>query len=275
MWTFNNKIMTFDGKWAHRYIDPYNPLELPPYTMRLLYEDGVTPSFSVGTAVQISQSPNIWDYTNVSPNWNALFIQHTSLLKVLGANVSGVTDFRSTFQYCSKLNEVALFDTSSVNILTGMFKGCSALPAVPKFDISHVTSLGAVFWSCSSLVSLPDWNTSHIQYWDDAFDGCSALEYIPETFDLTAAKNLSYTWAFCSSLKNIPNMNVSAVMDCSHTFAQCYKVESGAYAMYQKLSALSSLSDHSATFNQCGKDTVTGAAELAQIPTDWGGTMQV
>lgn len=26
------------------------------------------------------------------------------------------------------------------------------------------------------------------------------------------------------------------------------------------------------TFYDCGRDTVTGAAELAQIPSDWGGT---
>ena len=25
-------------------------------------------------------------------------------------------------------------------------------------------------------------------------------------------------------------------------------------------------------FKDCGKDTATGAAELAQIPSDWGGT---
>ena len=268
----NSNILKVNGSWLNPRIDPLNPLSLPPYTMRLLYEDGVTPSFSRGTGVQISQSPNIWDFTYENDQWYSLFSQHTSLLKVLGANVTGVFDMRSMFQYCSKLNEVALFDTSTVTIFTGMFKNCSALPAVPKFNISNVTSLGEVFWNCTSLVSLPDWNTSHIQFWDDAFHSCSALEYIPETFDLTAAKNLSYTWAYCSSLKNIPNMNASAAMDCSHTFMQCYKVESGAYALYQKLSALSSVSNHSATFYQCGLDTVTGAAELALIPSSWGGT---
>lgn len=28
-------------------------------------------------------------------------------------------------------------------------------------------------------------------------------------------------------------------------------------------------SSHASTFNKCGRDTVSGAAELAQIPSDW------
>jgi hypothetical protein len=53
-------------------------------------------------------------------------------------------------------------------------------------------------------------------------------------------------------------------------FYNCYKVESGAYALYQQASTQTTPpSSHSNTFRNCGRDTTTGAAELAQIPSDW------
>jgi hypothetical protein len=53
----------------------------------------------------------------------------------------------------------------------------------------------------------------------------------------------------------------------------CYKVETGALALYQQASTQATPpSKHDSTFWNCGRDTVTGAAELAQIPSSWGGT---
>jgi len=53
-------------------------------------------------------------------------------------------------------------------------------------------------------------------------------------------------------------------------FYNCYKVESGALALYQQASTQATPpSSHSGTFSNCGRDTVTGAAELAQIPSNW------
>jgi hypothetical protein len=54
-----------------------------------------------------------------------------------------------------------------------------------------------------------------------------------------------------------------------HMFYRCTKVESGALALYQQASAQAIVPSHDRTFYQCGSNTVTGAAELAQIPSDW------
>jgi len=55
-------------------------------------------------------------------------------------------------------------------------------------------------------------------------------------------------------------------------FMNCYKVESGALALYQQArSQANPPSTHNHAFANCGRDTVTGAAELAQIPVSWGG----
>jgi hypothetical protein len=57
-------------------------------------------------------------------------------------------------------------------------------------------------------------------------------------------------------------------------FYDCVNVQSGALALYQQASSRVTPPSHSYTFRFCGSNTETGAAELAQIPTSWGGTMQ-
>jgi len=59
----------------------------------------------------------------------------------------------------------------------------------------------------------------------------------------------------------------------TQTFHNCTKVESGALALYQQASTQTRPpSSHTYCFRSCGSDTTTGAAELAQIPSSWGGT---
>jgi len=55
-----------------------------------------------------------------------------------------------------------------------------------------------------------------------------------------------------------------------YTFDGCTSVESGALALYQQASTQSNPpQQHSYTFRNCGSNTTTGSAELAQIPNDW------
>ena len=94
--------------------DPYNPLNLPPYTIRLKFNNGVTPTFSYGTAVQVSSSPNVWDLTYQNSNWQYLVSSQTRLIEVLGANTSSVTVMDDMFAGCDELTSLSLFDTSAV-----------------------------------------------------------------------------------------------------------------------------------------------------------------
>ena len=59
----------YNGHSLYRMVDQYNPLNLPPYTMRLRYIDGFTPTAFTGTITQVSSTPNIWDFTFAEPNW--------------------------------------------------------------------------------------------------------------------------------------------------------------------------------------------------------------
>lgn len=190
-----------DGEFVYVNLpDPLNPLDLPEYTIRLKFTDGVTPTFDKGTAVQVSASPNIWDLTTDDGEWVQILYKQTALLEVLGANATGVTNMNGVFYKCTALTTVPIFDTASVTNMGGMFSNCSSLTAIPLFNTERVTEMSGMFYNCTN-------------------------------------------------------------------------VESGALAFYQQVSSQSNPpSGHAVAFTNCGSNTVSGAAELAQIPTDWGGT---
>lgn len=128
--------------WINKQL---NPLDLPPYTIRLKYKDGITPTFTKGTGVQVSQEQNIWDLTYENSDWSYLLYIHDDLLEVLGANATGVTNMAHTFDLCSSLTSVPLFDTSNVTDMSGMFRYCTLLASVPLFDTINVTDINNMF----------------------------------------------------------------------------------------------------------------------------------
>lgn len=68
----------------------------------------------------------------------------------------------------------------------------------------------------------------------------------------------------------IPLFDTTQLTDVTNAFYECYYVEGGALALYNQMSSQANPpSSHSGCFNSCGRDTVTGYAELAQIPYGW------
>ena len=77
-----------------------------------------------------------------------------------------------------------------------------------------------------------------------------------------------------SAITSIPLFDTSSAVDVSYMFYGTGNVETGALAMYTQMSTQTNPpTNYSDCFTNCGSNTVTGAAELAQIPTSWGGTM--
>ena len=152
----------------------YNPLGLPPYTIRVQIADGesVTPVYDTqgyaGTATRVSSSPNVWDLTYAKPDWEYAFGSNgsamawcfqlnnsNSLKKVLGFNSTGITNMHHLFTSQASLTDVCDFDTRSVTNAAFMFSGCSSLKALPSLDLSYATN------------------------WQDFAAGCSTIQYIP------------------------------------------------------------------------------------------------
>ena len=190
-------------------VDPYNPLGLPPNTVRVRTSDGNPPTknweTTYETATLVSGTTDVYDVYKSGTDFYHLFYYNDkyiacNVVEILGANTSNVTNMGSMFAECYSLTSVALFDTSNVTDAESMFSNCSALTSIPLFDTS-----------------------------------------------------------------NISNM--------SYMFNGCTRVTSGALALYQQASTQTTPpAYHNATFRNCGSNTTTGAAELAQIPSSWGGT---
>ena len=170
---------------------------LPSKTIRCKFATGYTPTMGDSRTL-VDSSENIWDIYKSGDDWGTLFYNNTSLVSVIAANTTGVTNMGTMF--CkTNLTTVPLFDTSSVTNMYDMFNNCTSLTTVPLFDTSSVTNMGQMFRNCMA-------------------------------------------------------------------------VESGALALYQQASTQTTPPQyHTLTFKNCGANTIPGDAELAQIPSSWGG----
>lgn len=247
-------ILTYNDNWVYSndtFIDyeEYNPLGLPPYTIRLLYADGVRPSFRRGTGVQVSQSPNIWDLTYENISWTQLLDGHNSsgrgeLLEVLGANSTGVKYMYQIFNNCSSLTSVDLFDTSQLGSMNSMFSGCSSLTSVPLFNTSNVTDTQGMFRKCSSLTTIPLFDTSNVTDMTGMFSNCTSLTNVP-LFDTSNVTHMSNMFRNCSSLTTIPQFDTSKVTFMVEMFQGCSSLTTIPQFNLSKCASLNS------TFKDC------------------------
>ena len=231
------------------YIDPYNPLNLPANTVRVRTDDGAVPkkasSTSYETATLVEGTSDVYDVYKNGTDFTFLLIDSSNIVEVLGANTTGITNMTGMFNFCTSLKTVALFDTSSVTDMHTMFNYCPLLKSVPLFDTSSVTNMQFMFYNCTSLTSVP-------------------------LFDTSSVTNIEYMFNNCSSLTTVPLFNTSSVVFMAGMFENCKNVQSGALALYRQASTQANPpSKHTGTFKNCGVNTTTGAAELAQIPDDW------
>lgn len=228
-------------------------ITLPPYTIRLLYRDGITPNFTRAlnrgaTVTQVSAEPNIWDVTLESSDWTALFMAWTAvendLLEVLGANTTNVTNMSHLFRDNKSLTRIGSLDTTNVTNMQQICNYCTSLTSIPQLKSQNVTNAKA------------------------AFADCFALTFIP-IIDFPNATDVGSLYSLCTSITEVPLLNIPKATIVNYLFSGCYNVKSGALALYRKLALQESITSHTHTFGSCGRDTIEGAAELAQIPDDW------
>lgn len=129
-----------------------------------------------------------------------------------------------------------------------------------------------LFSSQSYLIEVIEANTTGVTNMDGMFQACDSLTSVP-LFDTSSVIGMWCMFHTCMSLTSIPLFDTSEVEYMTNMFMNCYNVQSGALALYQQVSTRATPpSDHDGTFSNCGIWTTTGAAELAQIPSSWGGT---
>ena len=260
-------------------VDPYNPLGLPPFTIRAKFSAGFTPTMG-DTQTLVDAVENIWDIYNNNTDWTCLFVDGSTgegypVVSVLGANTTGVTSMTGMFLDCSSLSSVALFDTGSCTQMDEMFSDCTSLITVPLFDTSSCTYMDDMFFGCTSLSAVPLLDTSACMTMSHMFHDCTSLVTVP-LFDTSACRLMDDMLNGCTSLTTVPLFDTSSCLKMPRMFFGCTSVQSGALALYQQVSTQANPPVlYTNCFYNCGSNTTTGAAELAQIPASWGGTMEV
>lgn len=276
MLSFGNIILTTgSGAWLRTVPNP-NPLNLPPFTIRVQYAPGKTPVSPVShgaTVTQVSADPNIWDVTqehdeNGFPYWGWLFDHELDLVAVLGANSSGITNMHHLFCDCENLRSVEFFDTSLCTDMDNMFCHNLSLREIPQFDTHNVVTMWDMFNGATSFEHCPDLDTSRVTEMNGMF-AYTAIQEAP-ALDTSSAERMIEMFRECSSLKHVPLYSTASCTDMTGMFAFCRNVEGGALALYTQASsqAVPPTFSHG-PFTDCGTDTVSGAAELAQIPYAW------
>jgi surface protein len=206
------------------------------------------------------------------------------LKKVPLFDTSNVTNFSNLFGGCYLLESIPLFDTGNATNMKNMLCFCNKIKNVPLFDTKNVTNIVGFCMCCCSLTSVPKFNTSKVTDMHNMFSGKAYTTTVFEDVDMHISEvpNFDYSKVtkfddFFSNnidITEIPDMNIEAnVTKCNNMFINCKNVQTGAKALYDKLSVKSSITNHTDAFKNCGSNTETGRAELAQIPTSWGGEL--
>lgn len=255
-------------------------------TLRFMFSDATynPQAAGVGTSgtwkKKLDTNYNVWDWTCDNSSWqNAFlnaFIDPSNTVEIIGSgNTNNLTSLYGTFDGCKYLLSVPLFDTSNVTKIRRTFANCENIEFIPNFDTSKVDEASACFINCKKLKNAPNFDLSNVRtgsYVQQMFDGCIALESAPD-YDISLCNTAAYMFRNCTELKKVPSLVGTNLITVDSIFNGCRKVTEGALDLYNYLSTKEKVvTSRGSAFSNCGADTTTGAAELAQIPSSWGGT---
>ncbi len=256
------------GNYALRPPHYFGPVG--EWTIRVnMRNHGEAPSVKSGaTVTRLYDDIDIYDITYANPDWSELIHTTPYITEVISANTTGVTNMAKLFYRQMYLTHIAPMDTSLVTDMNNMFYECYALQELPLLDMGNVSVLDYFMYMCRGIQQLPALDLSHVVNPGAAFYGCSSLTSLPQ-FNLSSCETLWYMFTNCTSLTSIPAFTLpSTLSECTSMFEGCRAVESGALALYNRLSPFRP-HYYARTFRNCGSNTTTGAAELAQIPSSW------
>ena len=222
---------------------------------------------SFGYCYSLVHAPKFVNSSNLR-NLSGIFTVCPSLTDIPLFDTSNVVNFNDMFAYCPSLKEVPNLNTSSAESMFEMFY-CTAIEVAPVLDTSNVVEMGYMFEGCTGLKEVPLYNTQAVTGMEGTFEGCNSIETVP-VFDTSNVSCFTYMFDGCTSLKEVPLFDVSSAAKCAYMFNDTVNVERGSLALYNRLQALGSqITSKTDCFKDCGSNTTTGAAELAQIPSSW------
>ncbi len=242
------------------------PGHVPPFTIRFQFVDD-SASFDPtqqawhygidGTWTNVSGS--VWDFYYPYTSW--WLGAASKKFAIFGGNNSGSSYVPGPLQTVAF--NVIDANVTGVDYAPRLFWDCEAMKSVCLFDTSGLKEVGSMFERCASLSYLPNFNFSGVvhenNYSTDFKQFCDMVKLPPQESR--------------KSLLAIPDLTLpsSGSLNFGSMFSSHYYAETGALSLYTKAAALGTSAGKAKAFLKVGYLTTSGAAELAQIPTSWGG----
>jgi hypothetical protein len=129
--TFNGRPMLFGRPMVFGVtVDPWNPLNLPAYTIRVQLTDTTYDCSNKGfPGTWVSRGNGVWDITYENTSWRRLMTDSIGFWgnkkehSILGMNSTGVTNMER-FEDCAQAylkGTIPLFDTTALTDVTNAF----------------------------------------------------------------------------------------------------------------------------------------------------------
>lgn len=208
-------------------------------------------------------------------------------------DISGTTSIRGLFSFCVFIGEredhIPMLDTSHITDMNGVFSNAwfgnvevhRDGYTLPSWDMSSVTNMDYMLYRTNgngyhAAVRIPSsWDTANV----------TSMQHMFEDTDFYDIANLNthnvtdFAYMFTHSTNMDTSGNSIAIVDTTSAERVLRMYQNNSYVqnnileMYQQLAANPNIYNHQECFENCGSNTASGQAALAQIPTDWGGTM--
>lgn len=151
----NGNIVVNNGRWIIPQppppVDPYNPLGLPPNTVRVRTSDGNAPDKSgyatYETATLVPGTSDVYDVYRGVSSFKSLLQGSSNLVEVLGANTTGITDMRLMFYNCTNVQSgaLALYQQASTQTNppskhNGTFSNCGSNTTTGAAELAQIPS---------------------------------------------------------------------------------------------------------------------------------------
>lgn len=270
---------------------------VPAKTLRFKFKDSFNPvtdltSVPLGTWTQVASDTfdyhydsTLWywdDNGNIKTLFNSMLQSGVNYpmgqhyFDIIDGNLEGVTSVRSLFNGAKLIQNCKLRNTRSITDFYYCFAHAKmALVHLEPLDITSATNM--YYWCTSTHYS------GEITLYRDSSVAMQPIDLGQGFYYCTLSKlnipngmsisNGSSAFYDCGRLTEVPLLSTDSCQTVVSMFAGCRNVTSGALALYTQMSTQTTPpSSHDNCFLNCGADTVTGAAELSQIPSSWGGT---
>lgn len=127
-------------------------------------------------------------------------------------------------------------------------------------------------WDCTEEDPNWDWLLAETLVWHNWGTEDRALEHEILGMNSTGVTSMVNfeTLAHTKLVGTIPLFDTSSLVNVNSMFYECTNVEGGILDLYNQMSTQTNPPIyHVGTFYECGVNTQTGTAELAQVPSDW------